>query len=544
MAQYTLPDQQQPNMQQYAYNPQQQPAYNPDYQQQQWGNQQNTQQYHNNSTTQLNQGQSMTGVMPPPDYESAQYGDVNPNTGLPAKFNPRPRYNDCWAFVFFIAQFAAFIVLSYFALHKIQQDASMGGVDYYEPGHQQPYFSGHSDNFYWKQGLVAVGIGLLTGLITAVIYFMLTQAYPRQLIKITFAASIMVQIGVAVYYLVRHEWLPACFGLVFALLYAACWFFWKSRIPFATEMLRAVTSISKQFPATFAMAFVGLVVQTAYSVYFMFVIAGCYDMYYDRTERRTPGKLKVLIFFCFVSFYWTSQVIKNIVHVTISGVYACYYFLMGSPQGMSKSPTVESFKRACTTSIGSICLGSLIVSLVQATRAIIQLLRGSGDDGFMAFVACLLDCFLGEYCLEANKLLGLFHVAIYGKGFIPAARDTWNIMKDRGIVQIINDNLIGNVWTMGALMAGMLSAMGCYVYIWYADPDFNSDDHLTYAIMTMAFAMGFQMLYTAGAVIDSGCATTFVCLAEDPAALARTKPELFEQIRATWPAVVQGVNVY
>ena len=46
-------------------------------------------------------------------------------------------------------------------------------------------------------------------------------------------------------------------------------------------------------------------------------------------------------------------------------------------------------------------------------------------------------------------------VAIYGKAFIPAAKSTWTILKDRGIVQLINDNLIGNVWAMGAILAGV-----------------------------------------------------------------------------------------
>lgn len=115
-------------------------------------------------------------------------------------------------------------------------------------------------------------------------------------------------------------------------------------------------------------------------------------------------------------------------------------------------------------------------------------------------------------------------VAIYGKAYIPAARDTWTILKDRGIVQIINDNLIGNVWAMGAIMAGVLSGLASYFYLRFANPSFNSNGDFTYVIVVMAFVLGMQMLFTVGTVIDSGVATTFVCLAEDPAALARTKP--------------------
>lgn len=123
-------------------------------------------------------------------------------------------------------------------------------------------------------------------------------------------------------------------------------------------------------------------------------------------------------------------------------------------------------------------------------------------------------------------------VAIYGKAYIPAARDTWTILKDRGIVQIINDNLIGNVWAMGAIMSGVFSGLASYLYLRFSNPPFNSNGEFTYVIVVMAFVMGLQMLFTVGTVIDSGVATTFVCLAEDPAALARTKPG--KKKRAWW----------
>jgi hypothetical protein len=40
-------------------------------------------------------------------------------------------------------------------------------------------------------------------------------------------------------------------------------------------------------------------------------------------------------------------------------------------------------------------------------------------------------------------------VAIYGKPFIPTAKNTWSMIKDRGVEAMINDNLIGNVLFMG-----------------------------------------------------------------------------------------------
>ncbi|KAI1297784.1 putative choline transporter, neither null mutation nor overexpression affects choline transport [Mortierella claussenii] len=523
MAQYPPPHQ--PYAQhQYPPNPQPQP-YGYGAQQQHWGLQPplpHEQQQHF-----APQGQPL-----PPSYD----GSVNPDTGLPTKFNPKPKYNDLWAFLLFLAQLAAFVVLSYFAISNISKNRSNGTT-----GGKNG--SGALLGFFSTGGLITLFISIGVGAIFSVVYFFLTQAFPRIIIKVTFALSILLYLAVALYYLYLRLWLPGIIGLVFGILYASMWFFWKSRIPFASIMLQTVTGISKEYPATFALAFLGLFVQIAYSVYFMCVIAGTYDLYYDTATNSTPTKLKVLIVFCFFSFYWTSQVFANIVHTTVCGVYATYYFMKGSAQGMTKSPTIESLKRSCTTSIGSICFGSLIIAIIQTLRAIANMARGDSD-GIMAFVACLIDCLLA--CIQGiaeyiNKY-AFAQVAIYGKPYLQAAKDTWTILQDRGVEQIINDNLIGNVWGMAGILGGVLSGLASYLYMHFVNPDFNSNGQFTVVIVIMAFVMGLQIVFTVGTVIDSGVATTFVCLAEDPAALARTNPTLFEQIRLTWPEVVQGIR--
>lgn len=93
------------------------------------------------------------------------------------------------------------------------------------------------------------------------------------------------------------------------------------------------------------------------------------------------------------SYYWTSQVIKTIIHVTDSGVFATYYFLEGTPNGTGSTPTLSSLKRACTTSIGSVCYGSLIIAILSTIRFILRSIARSDDDA-CGFIAACLECFL------------------------------------------------------------------------------------------------------------------------------------------------------
>jgi hypothetical protein len=151
-----------------------------------------------------------------------------------------------------------------------------------------------------------------------------------------------------------------------------------------------------------------------------------------------------------------------VVHVTVSGTFASWYFLNRASNTdavslMPSNPTIGSFKRATTYSFGSICFGSLLVAAIKTLRALVHGMRRNGDN----IVACLLDCILGciERLMEYFNLYAFTQVAIYGKTYCKAAKDTWKLFKSHGIQAIINDNLIGHVLFLGAMLGGIVTAI-------------------------------------------------------------------------------------
>lgn len=49
-------------------------------------------------------------------------------------------------------------------------------------------------------------------------------------------------------------------------------------------------------------------------------------------------------------------------------------------------------------------------------------------------------------CASTSSLVAeflTFSIALYGKSYIAAAKDTWSLIKDRGIDALINDSLVG-----------------------------------------------------------------------------------------------------
>jgi hypothetical protein len=152
------------------------------------------------------------------------------------------------------------------------------------------------------------------------------------------------------------------------------------------------------------------------------------DKYYEesgcgRTTVNGRGKLScekptiyLILLFLVFSFYWTSQVIKTIVHVTDAGVFATYYFLEGTPQGTGSTPTLSSLKRSCTTSFGSICFGSLVIALISTVRFILRSVARS-DDGACGFFAACVECLLAWI----ESLVEYFNRYAYVQGNI------WNL---------------------------------------------------------------------------------------------------------------------
>ncbi|KAI8971865.1 plasma-membrane choline transporter-domain-containing protein [Mycotypha africana] len=443
------------------------------------------------------------------------------------KIRPSSGFKDIWATILWICNMVAFIALSVVGLRSFSLNkGSYGGMP---AQHGGITLDSDTVKIFGYSAIIAFGFSFL--------YLILANIFPGPLITITFIGSIIVYLGVTIYYFYMHYYSAAIIFLIFTLLYAFCFWSWRDRIPFATVMLRTITSITRKYWSTIVTGIVSLVVQTVYSIWFMITVVGIYQVYYNNTGSNS--KLNAAMVFLIFSFYWTTQVISYVTHVTLSGVFATVYFL----NNQIAHPIWGSAKRALTTSFGSICFGGLLIALINTLRYFIQVARSNTDNEVFAFMLCILDCIIGCYqgLFEWFNQYAFSGVAIYGQAFIPSAKRTWALIQDRGVEALINDNLIGNVLAMGTLLVGVLSSLLGYLYLLIAKPAYNATGNMTPIVMLICFVMGMSMFSVITTVISSGVTTTFVCLAEDPDALRRVNPQLFETIRQTWPQVVQGI---
>jgi len=119
----------------------------------------------------------------------------------------------------------------------------------------------------------------------------------------------------------------------------AVWaFLVRFRIPFAAAMLTVVCKTIEQYPATIYVALVGIVFQGAWFVCWALTIIALSDygnVYWSQTQSN------FVQFLLLISLYWTAEVINNIVHVTVAGTWATWYYLF--PQQTPADPTKAAF---------------------------------------------------------------------------------------------------------------------------------------------------------------------------------------------------------
>jgi hypothetical protein len=311
----------------------------------------------------------------------------------------------------------------------------------------------------------------------------------------------------------------------------------------------------------FLVSFIGGVVALAFSAWFSITLVAVYVAFEPSNSNSSTGTnpactgscssatvIGLLVFITFAG-YWISEWIKNTIHVTVAGVYGSWYFCSGKPGGMPMGATSGAFRRAMTYSFGSISFGSLIVAIINMLRqacSIAQQNEAASGNMIGSIMFCVLGCFIGllDWAVTFINRYAFSHIALYGKAYIPAAKDTWKMMKDRGIDALVNDCLTGPVLTMGSLFVGYLSALLAYLYLEFTKPAYNQNNGtFTPVIMAFAFLIGLQICQIFMTPIGSGIDTLFVAMAWDPQVLVVEHPELWQKLVQVYPHIQNSIHV-
>jgi hypothetical protein len=380
----------------------------------------------------------------------------------------------------------------------------------------------------------AKGLSLLVGLTVVGAFFLsilsltLMIRYAEGLIKMSLFFNICIGLVTSITGFVSGSTEAGVMGLIiFALAVCYTWAIW-SRIPFAAaNLVTASTAIQANMGVT-VFAFGAIVLNGLWMVFWsvsaystLFVLGGC-----DIDGTCTNEIPAVYSFLFLLSLYWTAQVIKNVVHVTVAGTVGTWWWAPLEANSCCSSAVTDSHKRAISYSFGSICLGSLLVAIIQTLKSLAESAR-QNDDGILR---CIADCILGclETIMEIFNEWAFVYVGLYGYNFVEAAKNVMTLFKARGWTAIITDYMLDRVLLMISFGNGLLSG-GIAAGISYM---------LQLNLEGIAFGVGFLvgLILTSVilSVVGSGVNTVIVCYAEDPATFEINHFDLSMRMRSSW----------
>eukprot|EP01102_Stenamoeba_stenopodia_P019852 TRINITY_DN7584_c0_g1_i5.p1 TRINITY_DN7584_c0_g1~~TRINITY_DN7584_c0_g1_i5.p1 ORF type:complete len:540 (+),score=85.69 TRINITY_DN7584_c0_g1_i5:136-1755(+) len=366
------------------------------------------------------------------------------------------------------------------------------------------------------------GAAVLTAICFSYFWLNMIRKYPRPVTYISIAASLgFLAILTFCFLSINQIGLGVFFG-VLLILEGFFVYLCRSRIEFAANTLACVGRLVTEFRSTQLVALTSLIPLALYCIIWM----ATFKAVLVRADDQHSFSYLLLLFCCF-SLYWTTQVLKGVVHVTCAGTFATWYFLA---ERMPSHPTWHAFRRSITTSFGSICLGAMLVAIVKTIRAFFAMLRGSDDYGFLAL---LVDCILSaiDGLVQYFNRYAYVQVAVYGKTFCQSAKATWNLFKLHGFEAIINDDFTGEVLSLGVLIGGVASALigGIFGAVFTGIHQSQLP-----SIIFACFFIGIVLVLTMMEIIDSGVATIFVCFVEQPDRLRTVDPDYYQKFRESY----------
>lgn len=302
-------------------------------------------------------------------------------------------------------------------------------------------------------------------------------------------------------------------------------------IPFMIKLTEVVAQITMENPCILITGPICAAIGIAW-VALVAVALGCIFLVNRDVDEKPSVSYTFVAIFAFL-LNWGIGVSANIAHVTYCGVFGHWYYGKGSEDSESdeeerRGRFVPSLVAACTTSLGSICFGSLLVSVVRALEAVARQFTAENDDNCILCILgccfmCCLNC-IGDI-LEYFNDWAYVQCAVRGVNFYSAASIEYSLMTCANMKYIISDLLLDSLNICGGLLAaGAGAACGAFAGFAIAGTTIAAGWG-----GSLGFFVGLASGFACLGVFGSGMKTILSCWAEDPGPLLDSHPEVHEE---------------
>jgi hypothetical protein len=341
-----------------------------------------------------------------------------------------------------------------------------------------------------------------------------------------------------------------CIGLLLTLGNAYWLKFLWHKIPATSLALSLSSHIIFQLPLTMVVAATVVVLQVAWIILTSVATGKIYSVPLpatpedplvpdaDPAQRSLWPLVGLLVALC-----WGLMVLANVGYVTTCGSIASWYFERESAErgfGCCKPVVFESLGRALTTSFGSICVGSLLVAIVQTVCALLKWIEVQArEDGNVVFVlvACCFRCVMScvESLLEMFNEWAFIYVSIYSTDFATAGRAVYRLVSEEGISTILTGLVADQAIGYGVLFATLAGTGSGYAAAYFVNAAAHTGNEASvtfvFAVLVVSGLVSFCLASTCLSPVRAGLRTILICFAEAPGALHAVEPELHDAFK-------------
>lgn len=266
-----------------------------------------------------------------------------------------------------------------------------------------------------------------------------------------------------------------------------------NRIPYAASNLKCAITIVKTNLGLGLIALGSMMGLLGYYFSWVWAFAGTMklDVMTESISSEDSSDLSavggVVAFLFLLSFYWTHQVMKNVVRVSVSGVVGTWWFSPAEAASICSDAVCHSLVRSTTYSFGSICFGSL-VAILHMLR---NMLQGAQNNCKLGVLKCIVTCILYyiDGLMEYVNKWAYIYVGLYGYGYIDAGRRVISLFKTRGWQTIIADNLVGRLLGIMSITIGLLTGV-LTLFAAFLVEEFEAKEDM-HGWMAIGFEVGF-----------------------------------------------------
>ena len=320
----------------------------------------------------------------------------------------------------------------------------------------------------------------------------------------------------------------------------------QGRIPYAASNLKCAVTVLKTNLGLGLIALVSMLGLMGYSFSWVLAFAGTMQLNAmtesssatseDSSDLSAIGGIVGFLFL--LSFYWTHQVMKNVVRVTVSGVVGTWWFSPAEAASLCSDAVRHSLIRSTTSSFGSICFGSLIVAILHILRNALHSAQNNRNAGVLRCIAMCILSYI-ERLVEYFNKWGYVYIGLYGYSFWEAGPKVLQLFASRGWTTLINDQLIYRVMILMSLVMGLLNGVLAAVVVLLFpsflkfEDDGDSQVNIWIAFWVGTF-IGTMLSHVLMSVVTSAVDTVLVCFAEAPMEFRQNHPEHFQRMDQAW----------